>query len=149
MLVFETDVLEEGIEVTGPIKATIFGSSDRLDTDFTAALIDVEPDGKAIILCEGICRARFRNGTEDPQMMTPSEVYELEVRMWDTSNRFQPGHRIRIELSSSNFPRYDRNLNSGGPIGYEGPEAIKVARNTVDLGGVTPSRLVLPVVPAG
>ena len=148
VLIFESDVLEEGIEVTGPIRATIFGSSNCLDTDFTAALIDVEPDGKAIILCEGICRARFRNGTDDPQLMNPGEIYEFTIDMWDTSNLFKAGHRIRMEISSSNFPRYDRNLNSGGPIGYEGPEAIKVARNTLHVGGATPSRLVLPVIPA-
>ena len=78
--------------------------------------------------------------------MQPDEVYELTIDMWDTSNLFKAGHRIRMELSSSNFPRYDRNLNSGGPIGYESSEAIKVARNTVHIGGATPSRLMLPVI---
>ena len=102
VLTFTSAVLTEAVEVTGPVTATIWASSDALDTDFTAALIDVEPaedgeDSKAIILCEGIVRARFRNGTDNPEMMTPGEIYEFEIDMWDTSNLFKEGHRIRIE----------------------------------------------------
>jgi putative CocE/NonD family hydrolase len=119
--VFDTPPLDESIEVTGPVSATIFAGSDCPDTVFTTALMDVGEDGSAIILCEGICRARFRNGTDRPTMMNPGEIYEFRIDMWDTSNLFLQGHRIRLEVSSSNFPRYDRNLNSGGLIGFEGP----------------------------
>ena len=99
-----------------PISAVIYAASSAVDTDFTATLVDVEPDGRAIILCEGICRARFRNGIDVPEMMSPGETYEFTIDMWDTSNVFMAGHQIRIEISSSNFPRYNRNLNTGNPI---------------------------------
>lgn len=148
VLVFDSEVLEHDTEVTGPISATLFGSSDAPDTDFTAALIDVHPDGRAIILCEGICRARFRHGMDRPEMMSPGTIYEFKIDLWDTSNTFLAGHRIRVEVSSSNFPRYDRNLNTGGRIGYESADEIRVARNAVHFGGAYPSRIHLPVIPA-
>ena len=131
--------------MTGPVSATIYASSTALDTDFTAALVDVYPDGRAIILCEGICRARFRRGTDRPQLIEPGRTFEFHIDMWDTSNLFKAGHRIRIEVSSSNFPRYDRNLNTGGRIGYE--SEWRVAEQTVYHDEVRPSRLNLPVVP--
>ncbi|MCI0851836.1 MAG: CocE/NonD family hydrolase [Chloroflexi bacterium] len=152
VLTFTTAVLSEAVEVTGPVSATIWASSDALDTDFTAALIDVEPADsdagtgeKAIILCEGIVRARFRNGTDNPEMMTPGDIYEFEIDMWDTSNLFKEGHRIRVEISSSNFPRYNRNLNSGNPIATD--TAITVANQTVYHDALHPSHVKLPVIP--
>ena len=135
VLVFDGPVLEHDKEITGPVSATLFASSDAPDTDFTAALVDVHPGGVAIILCEGICRARFRNGIDRPEMMDPGAVYEFKLDMWDTSNTFLAGHRIRVEVSSSNFPRYDRNLNTGGRTGYESADEMCVARNTVHFGG--------------
>ena len=145
VLTFTTDVLTEDMEITGPISATIWASSDAKDTDFTATLTDLEPDGKAIALCEGIVRARFRNGTENPQMMVPGEIYKFEIDMWNTSNSFIKGHRIRIELSSSNFPRYNRNLNSGNPIASD--IDITLANQTVYHGIQYPSYINLPVIP--
>ena len=145
VLTFTTDVLTEDMEITGPISATIWASSDAKDTDFTATLTDLEPDGKAIALCEGIVRARFRNGTENPQMMVPGEIYKFEIDMWNTSNSFVKGHRIRIEISSSNFPRYNRNLNSGNPIASD--IDITLANQTVYHGIQYPSYINLPVIP--
>ena len=144
VLTFTTESLTEDIEVTGPITATIWASSDALDTDFTVTLVDVESSGKAIILCEGIVRARFRNGTDNPEMMTPGEIYEFEIDMWDTSNLFKAGHRIRVEISSSNFPRYNRNLNSGNPIATD--TEITVANQTIYHDADHPSHVVLPVI---
>jgi len=146
VLTFTTDVLTEDLEITGPISATVWASSDAIDTDFTATLTDLEPDGKAIALCEGIVRARFRNGTENPQMMVPSKIYKFEIDMWNTSNSFKKGHRIRIEISSSNFPRYNRNLNSGNPIASD--TDITIANQTVYHGIKYPSHINLPVIPA-
>ena len=114
-------------------------------SDFTAALTDVEPDGKAIALCEGIVRARFRNGTNNPTMMTPFEIYKFEIDMWNTSNTFKKGHRIRIEISSSNFPRYNRNLNSGNHI--ESDEEINIANQTLYHDREHPSYITLPIIP--
>ena len=145
VLTFTTDVLTEDMEITGPISATIWASSDAKDTDFTATLTDLEPDGKAIALCEGIVRARFRNGTENPEMMVPGEIYQFEIDMWNTSNNFNKGHRIRIEISSSNFPRYNRNLNSGNPIASD--SNINIANQTVYHGSKYPSYVNLPVIP--
>jgi hypothetical protein len=145
VLVFTTDVLLEDVEVTGPISAKIWAASDRVDTDFTAALTDVEPDGKAIALCEGIVRARFRNGTNNPMMMTPFEIYKFEIDMWNTSNTFKKGHRIRIEISSSNFPRYNRNLNSGNHI--ESDKEINIANQTLYHDREHPSHITLPIIP--
>jgi putative CocE/NonD family hydrolase len=159
VLTFTTESLTEDIEVTGPITATIWASSEALDTDFTATLVDVEPDaagpdaagpdaggtpGKAIILCEGIVRARFRNGTDNPEMMTPGEAYEFDIDMWDTSNLFKAGHRIRVEISSSNFPRYNRNLNSGNPIATD--TEITIANQKIYHDSDHPSHVVLPVI---
>ena len=145
VLVYTSAPLEAEVEVTGPVMATVYAASSARDTDFTAALVDVHPDGKAIALCEGICRARFRNGTDSPSLITPGEVNEYRIDMWDTSNVFRKGHRIRVEVSSSNFPRYDRNLNTGGRIGYE--SEMQVAEQTVLHDASRPSRVTLPVVP--
>ena len=151
VLTFTSAVLTQAVEVTGPVTATIWASSDALDTDFTAALLDVEPapedgeEGRPIILCEGIVRARFRNGTDNPEMMAPGEIYEFDIDMWDTSNLFEEGHRIRVEISSSNFPRYNRNLNSGNPIATD--TEITVANQQVYHDSLHPSHITLPVIP--
>ena len=151
VLTFTSAVLTQAVEVTGPVTGTIWASSDALDTDFTAALVDVEPaaedgeEGRPIILCEGIVRARFRNGTDNPEMMAPGEIYEFDIDMWDTSNLFEEGHRIRVEISSSNFPRYNRNLNSGNPIATD--TEITVANQKVYHDSLHPSHITLPVIP--
>ena len=132
-------------EVTGPIQLVLYAASSAPDTDFTATLVDVHPDGKAIILCEGIVRARYRDSVEDPTLIVPGEVYEYRIDLWETSNLFMAGHRIRIEVSSSNFPRFDRNLNTGHTPGLDAE--MQVAHQTIHHNGERPSHLVLPVIP--
>ncbi|HEX4430852.1 MAG TPA: CocE/NonD family hydrolase [Frankiaceae bacterium] len=146
VLVFSTAVLDEPLEVTGPVSASLFVSSSAVDTDFTAKLIDVFPDGRAILLCEGIQRMRYRDSLSEPRFMTPGERYEIAIDMAATSNVFLPGHHIRLEVSSSNFPRYDRNSNTGGSIFHEREQDMVAALNQVHRGPEHPSRLVLPII---
>jgi hypothetical protein len=150
VLVFQTEPLVEEVEVTGPITVHLWVASSARDTDFTAKLIDVYPsspdwpEGYALNLTDSIMRARFRNSWTDPEPMNPGEVYELSFEMYPTSNRFMRGHRIRIDISSSNFPRFDVNPNTGGPLGVPGP--IVIADNTVFHDATRPSRVMLPVM---
>jgi putative CocE/NonD family hydrolase len=144
ILVYTSDPLEEGIEVSGSIEITVFVSSDVKDTDFTVKLIDVEPDGQAFNLDETILRARYRDSYDTQVFMEKGEVYELTLSPMSTSNYFDRGHRVRIEVSSSNFPRFTRNLNTGGN-NYGETEGV-VAHNTVHHSRSYPSRIGLPVV---
>ncbi|MEU9330003.1 CocE/NonD family hydrolase [Streptomyces canus] len=146
VLCFATPVLDEAVEVTGPISLTLFVSSSAVDTDFTAKLVDVFPDGKAINLCDGILRTRYRGGLATEELMEPGTVYEITVDMTATSNVFLPGHRIRVDVSSSNFPRYDRNTNTGGVIAHESEEQMIPAVNHIHHGPNHSSRLVLPII---
>jgi len=145
VLIYTTPPLERGVEVTGPVTLVLYVSSDAPDTDFTGKLVDVDPDGRAFNVTEGILRARYREGYDRPAMMTPGEVYRLELDLEVTSNYFRPGHRIRLEVSSSNFPRFDRNLNTGGDNVSE--TTWRVARNAVHHSARRASHLVLPVIP--
>lgn len=146
VLVYTTPVLESEIEVTGTVRLRLFASSSALDTDFTARLLDVHPDGFAQRLCDSLVRARFRDGYRKPErLLTPGAVTEFEIDMWSISQVFLPGHRIRLEISSSAFPKFDRNLNTGGPIATE--TEMVVAQNTVWHEAEHPSQLVLPVIP--
>jgi len=106
-------VLSRDLEVTGPVTAELFASSSAVDTDFTAKLVDVGPDGFAQNLTEGIIRARYRDSQEKPAFLNPGQTYKFTLDLWSTSNLFRKGHRLRLEISSSNFPRFDRNLNTG------------------------------------
>ena len=146
VLCFTTPELSAPVEVTGHVALTLSVSSSAVDTDFTGKLVDVHPDGRAVLLCEGILRARYRNSLTEPQLLTPGEVTELTVDLGATSNVFLPGHRIRLEVSSSNFPRYDRNSNTGGVIAEERLADMVPAVNTVHHGPAHPSRLVLPLI---
>jgi putative CocE/NonD family hydrolase len=143
ILVYSTEPLAEGVEVTGKIDITLYVSSDARDTDFTVKLIDVYPDGRAYNLDETIQRVRYREGYDREVFMEPGEVYEVNVSPMTTSNWFGPGHRIRIEVSSSNFPRFDRNLNTGGN-NFDESEGV-VANNTVHFSAEHPSRIRLPI----
>lgn len=148
LLIYSTAVLEEAREVTGPVRLRLFAASSAKDTDFVARLIDVHPDGFAQRICDGMVRARFRGGYLVPeQLLNPGEVVEYEVDMWSTSHTFMRGHRLRLEVTSSAFPRYDRNLNTGGPIATG--TTTEVATNTVYHQDGQESHLVLPIVPAG
>jgi putative CocE/NonD family hydrolase len=144
ILVYTSEPLAEGLEVSGTIEVTLYVSSDAKDTDFTVKLLDVYPDGTAYNLDETIQRARYREGYEKPVFMEKGKVYELPVSPMSTSNYFEAGHRIRIEVSSSNFPRFARNLNTGGN-NYDEVEGV-VARNTVHHSREYPSQIRLPVV---
>ncbi|MCP5035552.1 MAG: CocE/NonD family hydrolase [Actinomycetia bacterium] len=145
VLVFTSDPLDRPMEVTGPVTVELWASSSAVDTDFTAKLIDVRPDGYAMNLLDGIIRARYRDSAADPDLMEPGEVYRFTIDLWATSNLFQTGHRIRLEISSSNFPRFDRNLNTGEPFG-EGATPV-TANQTIYHQAARPSAVVLPVIP--
>jgi putative CocE/NonD family hydrolase len=143
ILVYTTDVLTEGVEVSGFIESTLYVSSDAKDTDFTIKLIDVSPDGTAYNLDETIQRVRFREGYDKEVFMEEGEVYKIDLTPLSTSNYFEKGHRIRIEVSSSNFPRFARNLNTGGN-NYDESEAV-VAYNKVHHSKRYKSQIKLPI----
>ena len=144
ILVYSTDPLDMGVEVSGTIEITLYVSSDVKDTDFTVKLIDVYPDGTAYNLDETIQRARYREGYDREVFMEEGKVYELRVSSMSTSNTFKKGHRIRIEVSSSNFPRFTRNLNTGGN-NYDEGEGV-FAENKVHHSATYTSRIRLPIV---
>ncbi|MES2357605.1 MAG: CocE/NonD family hydrolase [Gemmatimonadota bacterium] len=145
ILVYTTEPLKEGMEVSGPVQFTTYVSSDRKDTDITVKLIDVYPDGRAYNLDETIQRLRYRNGYDKPvEWMQPGKVYKVALQPMTTSNYFEAGHRIRIEVSSSNFPRFDRNLNTGGN-NYDETQPL-VAHNSVHHSKQYPSSLTITVV---
>ena len=144
VLVYTTDVLRDGLELTGPMRAVVFLSSDAPDTDITVKLIDVFPDGRSMNMQEGITRVRYRDGFDKARMMSPGKVYEVPVDLHATSWYLQPGHRLRVQISSSNFPRFDRNLNTGGR-NYDETK-WRTAKNSMHHTAAHPSRLILPVV---
>ena len=143
ILVYTSEPLREGVEVSGFIEATLYVSSDAKDTDFTIKLIDVYPDGRAFNLDETIQRARYREGYDKEVFMNPGEVYKLEISPMSTSNYFAKGHSIRIEVSSSNFPRFARNLNTGGN-NYDESKGV-VAKNQIHHSKKYPSQIRLPI----
>ncbi|MDO1500592.1 CocE/NonD family hydrolase [Winogradskyella maritima] len=143
ILVYTSDILEEGVEVSGFIESTLYVSSDVKDTDFTIKLIDVHPDGKAYNLDETIQRVRYREGYDKEVFMEEGKVYKVDLTPMSTSNYFKKGHRIRVEISSSNFPRFARNLNTGGN-NYDESEAV-VAHNKVHHSKEFPSQIRLPI----
>jgi len=145
VLIYSTAPLTQDVEVTGPVKLILWAMTSAPDTDFTGKLVDVHPDGKAYNLCEGILRARYRKGLEHPRLARPGEALRCEIDLWVTSNLFKTGHRIRLEVSSSNFPRFDRNPNTGQPFGSDA--ALRPARQTILHDRAHPSHLLLPVIP--
>lgn len=144
VLIYTTPPLELPVEVVGPVSLVLFAASSAPDTDFTGKLVDVFPDGRAVLLTDGILRARYRDGA--PQPLEPGAVYELTIDLVATANRFRAGHRIRLEVASSNFPRFDRNTNTGGDIAAEGEADCVVAVNRVFHDSARPSHLLLPVL---
>ena len=145
VLIYTGEVLTSDMEVTGPVRLTLFAASSAPDTDFTAKLIDVRPDGYAQNIVEGVLRARFRESLTAPALITPEKVYEYTVDLWATSHVFKAGHRLRLEVSSSNFPRYDRNPNTGHEFGVD--DELRTAQQTIFHDQRYPSHLVLPVIP--
>ena len=145
VLVYSTPPLAKDTEVTGPISVTLYASSSARDTDWTAKLTDVQPDGTSMLVRDGLQRARYRVSLEKPTLITPGKVYKYTIKLWPTSNLFKQGHRIRLELSSSNFPMYDRNPNTGGKFGAD--RTTKVASQTVLHDPEHPSSITLPIIP--
>ena len=145
VLTYTSPVLERNLEVTGPLWVTLYAASTARDTDFTAKLIDVYPDGRAINLNEGIIRARYRESRASPELLEPGRIYRYEIDLVATSNLFRKGHRIRVEISSSNFPRFDRNPNTGNPFGLD--DKLETALQTIYHDRDHPSHVVLPIIP--
>lgn len=147
VLVYSTPPLTQDVEVTGFITAEIYASTSAADTDFTAMLVDVDEKGYARYLGDGIIRARYRNSTAKPEPIEPNKIYKYTIDLWATSNVFKAGHRIRVYLSSSNFPRFNRNLNTGEKT-FGGTNIVK-AKQTIYHDAEHPSAIVLPIIPKG
>ena len=145
VLVYTASPLEHDLEITGPIKVHLFAASTARDTDFTAKLLDVRPDGYAHNLQDGIVRARYRTSVAQPTFITPGKVYEYTIDLWATSHLLKAGHRLRIDISSSNFPRFDRNPNTGTPIGVD--DRLELAQQTIHHSATYSSYVVLPIIP--
>lgn len=146
VLVYSSAILPHGLRIAGPLTADLYVSSDALDTDFMAKLVDVWPDGTALNVQEGALRMRYREGYSGPSLLDPGKVYRVSIDLRAIAHYFKPGHRIRLQVSSSNFPRLERNLNTGGP-NFSETTSVK-ALNRVFRGGDTPSSIVLPVLPS-
>ena len=145
VLVYTSDPMAAPLEVTGPLVVKLFASSSAIDTDFTAKMVDVRPDGYAQNLADGILRTRYRASRMRPAFLTPDQVYELTIDLWATSHVFLPGHRIGLEISSSNFPRFDRNLNTGEDEATSSRR--QAAAQTILHDSGYPSHILLPVIP--
>jgi putative CocE/NonD family hydrolase len=145
VLVYTTPALSKDTEVTGPVSLDLYVSSSAVDTDFTGMLVDVWPDGHAQNLTSGILRLRYRNSPEQPELAIPGQTYRITLDLWATSNVFRTGHKIRLEVSSSNFPRFDRNLNTGEAQAHA-TRTLK-ATNVIYHDRTHPSALTVPLVP--
>lgn len=145
VLVYTSSPLETDIEVTGPIEIKLWAATSAVDTDFTAKLVDVWPNGKAYNLADGIVRARYRDSISEAKLVEPGRVYEYSIDLQATSNVFKAGHCIRVQISSSDFPANDRNLNTGHPVGQDAE--IKVAMQTIYHTNLYPSHILLPIIP--
>jgi putative CocE/NonD family hydrolase len=148
VLVYTSAPLEKDLTVIGPISVTLYAATSAPDTDFTAKLCVVSPEGRSTNILEGIIRARYRESSTEPKPITPYEVYEYRIDLGPTAYVFEVGHRVRLQVSSSDFPQWDRNLNTGGPLGLEGITQARVATQTVLHDADHPSRLTLSVVEA-
>ncbi len=143
MLTYTSAPLEEDVVVIGPVQAILYAASSTPDTDWVVRLCDVCPDGRSLSVCDGILRARYRASPAEPESMAPGTVYRFAVDLWATAQTFRAGHRLRVEVTSSDFPRYDRNLNTGGPLGEE--TTGQVAYNAIFHDADRPSHLLLPL----
>jgi uncharacterized protein len=153
VLAFQSEPLENDLEVTGPLTAVLWVSSSAVDTDITVKLIDVYPpnpdypEGYALNISDSILRLRYRNSREQEELMEPGEICRIEIPMYPTSNVFAAGHRIRLDISSSNFPRFDVNPNTGEPLNRN--TRTEIAVNTIHHDQQHPSHILLPVIPSG
>ncbi len=144
VLVFSTPQLTKDVEVTGPVSVVLYASTSAVNTDFTAKLTDVYPDGRSIRICEGIIRASYRNPDKEPTNVEPGEIYAYSIDLWATSNLFKAGHKIRVEISSSSFPRFNRNLNTGNNLATE--MSMNKAQQVIYHSKEYPSCIILPVI---
>ena len=144
VLTYTTEVLEEPLDVTGPVKAVLHASSSAIDTDWVVRITDVHPDGTSMLVCDGILRARFKDSYEKPVELVPNEPAEFEVDLWATSHVFQKGHRLRVAVASSSFPRWARNWQTGRNNAYESTGVI--AQNRIFRDAIRPSHLILPLL---
>ncbi len=145
VLVYTSAPLAQELEVTGPIKVVLYAASSARDTDFTAKLVDVRPDGYAQNIVDGIQRARYRDSASRPTLLEPGKTYQFTIDLWATSHVFMAGHRLRVEISSSNFPRFDRNLNTGGDQATG--TTFVIAEQTVLHDAAHRSHILLPIIP--
>jgi putative CocE/NonD family hydrolase len=145
ILVYTGEALTEPLAIAGPVKMKLFAATDGPDTDWVVKLIDVHPNGFAMNVCEGILRARYRKGTDKPELLKAGEVYEFEIDLVGTANVFLPGHRIRVDITSSHFPQFDRNPNTGEPFGTSAK--VRIAEQTIFHTAQRGSHVLLPVVP--
>jgi putative CocE/NonD family hydrolase len=143
MLTYTSEVLDQDLTIIGPLKAVLYGLSSAPDTNWVVRLSNVWPDGRSISVCDGILQARYRNSPERPELMTPGQIYRFEVDLWSTAQVFKAGHRIRVSIAGSDFPRYAPNLNTGGRFG--GGVRGQIAINTIFHDATRPSHVVLPV----
>lgn len=146
VLTFTTDVLKEDTEVTGPIEVNLWASSSAKDTDFAVKLTEVSPDGRSIIIQDSIIRARYRESREKETLLNPGEIYEFTIDLGTTSNIFNKGNRIRVDVSSSNYPRFDNNPNTGNKWGTDSETII--AENMIYHDPEHPSHIILPIIPS-
>jgi putative CocE/NonD family hydrolase len=146
VLRYQTPVLEEPVEVTGRVTVELWAESDAPDTDWMAKLVDVYPDGTQRLVLDSAARARFRDGFDHEAFLEKGHVYRFKIDLWSTSLVFNKGHRIDVEISSSNYPRFEKNLNNGKPYGVEGEP--RIATNSIHHDRAHPSRILLPIVPA-
>jgi hypothetical protein len=145
ILVYTSQPFTEPLAIAGPVKMKLFAATDGPDTDWVVKLIDVHPNGFAMNVCEGTIRARYRKGTDKMELLKPNEVYEYEIDLVGTANVFLPGHRLRVDITSSHFPQFDRNPNTGEPFGSSAK--VRVAKQTIFHTSQRPSAIMLPVVP--
>jgi hypothetical protein len=145
VLTYTSEYLTEPLAIAGPVSMKLHAQTDGPDTDWMVKLIDVYPNGFSFPVAEGILRARYRNGYEKQDLLTPNQAYEFKIPMAGTANVFQKGHRIRVLITSSNYPQFDRNPNTGETFGTS--DKVRVANQTIHHGATKPSAVVLPVVP--
>ena len=146
MLVYTSPRLLESVTIAGNITVDLWIASSAPDTDFTGKLVDVEPDGYCAVVADGILRARFRNSFEEPEFLEPGEPTKLTIDLWDVAYTFKQGHALRLEVSSSNFPRFSRNANSKVRPEFAGPDDLRVAIQQVFHDAGRPSHVTLPVI---
>jgi hypothetical protein len=147
VLTYTSAPLERPLEVTGPLQMQLFAATSAPDTDFVAKLMDVHPDGESRILAEGILRARFREGFDEPRPVEPGAVHAYRIDLVATAHVFAAGHRVRVAVTSSSFPRFDRNPNTGHALGVDGPDDLRPACQTIFHDRERPSHILLPVIP--